>query len=221
MKTAKILALVLAAGLIVSTAYAGGDSKYYSEYALKHKLSDKWDVFFTPELRLKKDMSTLYYYQMRGGATLHAHKHLDASLAYRFIQTKDSKGEWDNSDMHYVECIVIPKTKLGGFNLSDANKIEYRMLENARDRWVYRNLASIAYPAKIGDFEFTPYVSNEVYYDFEIEKINLNWTTLGVTKKISPNLSLGLYGRAETTRVGVKDEWDTNFILGTNVGIEF
>lgn len=216
-----IALLVTVVFLIPNADVFAGDSKYYSGYALKHKLSGQWDIFFTPELRFKNDMGTFYYYYLRGGATLHADKHLDMSLAYRYLQTKDSKGEWDNSDGRYIELIVIPKTTLAGFNLSDANKVEYRMLENARDRWVYRNLATIAYPAKIGDFEFTPYVSNEVYYDFEIEKFNLNETTLGVTKKISPNLSLGMYGRAETTRVGTKSEWDTNFILGTNVGIDF
>lgn len=221
MKTIKICMLVLTACLIVSTVYAGGDSKYYSEYAFKHKFSDRWDIFFTPELRFKNDMKAFYYYQLRSGATLHADKHLDITLAYRYLQTKDSQGQWDNSDGRYIELIVIPKTTLAGFKLSDANKIELRSLENARDRWVYRNLATIAYPAKIGDFEFTPYLSNEVYYDFEIEKFNLNWTTLGITKKISQNLSLGMYGRAETTRVGTKSEWDTNFILGTNVGIDF
>lgn len=222
MKTLK-LTLVLTAFLSFLTlnVSANTDNKYYSEYAIKHKLNDKFDLFFTPELRYKNDMEDLYYYHIRAGLTYHADKNLDLSLASRFIQTKDSSGDWSNNDTEYIEMIVTPKIKARGFNLSDANKLEYRFIENARDRWVYRNLITVAYPAKIGNFEFTPYVSDEVYYDFEIERVNLNWVTIGASKKLTKNLSLGLYYRDETSRVGKTTKWVTNQILGSNVTIDF
>ncbi len=203
-----------------TSIFAAGDNKYYSEFAFKHKLNDKFDLFFTPEFRYNEDMGNLYYYQMRVGSTFHAHNNLDLALAYRFIQNK-VKGEWDNNDVQFIEMIAIPKIKLGGFNISDANKAEYRFYENAPNRWVYRNLLTFAYPTKIGGFEFTPYVSDEIYYDFEVGKVNLNWATLGANKKINKYLTLGLYYRAETSRVDSSSEWLTNQILGSNVTIDF
>lgn len=218
---AVVLAAVVATLLCAGRAPAATDNKYYSEYALKHKLNDKFDLFFTPEFRSSNDMGNLYYYHWRAGSTYHAHKNLDLALAYRYIQTQDSKGEWDNADTQYIEMMIIPKIKLKGFNLSDANRFERRFHKNARDRWVYRNYSTLAYPAKIGGFEFTPYISDEVYYDFEIDKVNLNWAIIGVNKKVAKNLTVGIYYKDETSRVGVSNKWITAHVLGTNVTIDF
>lgn len=215
-----LLALIIAVSFFASEAFAGGDNKYYSEFAFKHKLNDKFDLFFTPEFRYNDDMGNLYYYQMRVGSTFHAHKNLDLALAYRFLQNKVA-GDWDNNDVQYIEMITIPKVSLGGFDISDANKFERRFYENAANRWVYRNLLMFAYPTKIGNFELTPYVSDEIYYDFELSKANLNWATLGANKKINKYLTVGLYYRAETSRVGSSSEWLTNHILGSNVTVSF
>ncbi len=220
----KLAALVLVLALAVSffAPYAfAGDNKYYSEFVLKHKINDKFDAFFNPELRLNDDMGNLYYYSLRGGATYHAHKNLDLALATRFLQTKDSNDKWGTDTWYIPEMIIIPKVTLKGFNLSDANKFEYRAIENSTDRWVYRNLATAAYPAKIGNFEFTPYVSEEIYYDCLIEKMNLNWATIGANKKINKNLTVGLYYRNEASRRGVTTKWVTNNILGSNITVEF
>lgn len=215
-----ILVLILALFYFASGVFAAGDNKYYSEFVFKHKLNDKFDLFFTPELRYNNDMGNLYYYHLRLGSTFHAHKNLDLALAYRFIQNK-VLGSWNQNDVQYIEMIATPKIKLGAFNISDANKAEYRFYENAPDRWVYRNLLTIAHPAKIGGFEFTPYVSDEIYYDFEVGKANLNWATLGANKKINKYLTLGIYYRAETSRVGSSSKWLTNQILGSNVTVDF
>lgn len=77
---------------------------------------------------------------------------------------------------------------------------------------MYRNIATIAYPAKIGNFEFTTYISDEIYYDFLIKKMPLNWATIGADKKINKNLTVGLYYRNEASRNGVTTKWVTNNI---------
>lgn len=220
MKSVALLLAVLAAISFSANVFAG-DGKYYSEFVLKHKVNDKFDTFFNPELRLNDDMGNLYYYSLRGGVTYHAYKNLDLSLASRFLQTKNSKDKWGGDTYYIPEMIIIPKVTVRGFNLSDANKFEYRVIENATDRWVYRNLATVAYPTKIGSFEFTPYISEEVYYDFEINKMNLNWATIGANKKITKNLAVGLYYRNEVVRTGTTSSWVTNNILGSNITIDF
>lgn len=221
----KVIKLILIVSFIIPilaiNALASTDNKYYSEYALKHKINDKFDLFFTPEFRANNDMSNIYYYQWRLGSTYRAHKNLDFALAYRYIQTQNNNQEWDKNDTQYLEMIATPKTKLAGFILSDANKFETRFIEDSRDRWVYRNLSTAAYPVKIGNFEFAPYVSEEFYYDFEIDKIYLNWVTIGANKKINKYITVGLYGRNEAARTGTSSKWVTAFILGSNITIDF
>lgn len=220
----KYAALVLASVMVVSffaSDVFAADGKYYSEFVLKHKINDKFDVFFNPEMRLNDDMGNLYYYHLRGGTTYHAHKNLDLSLATRFIQTKDSNDKWGTDTWYIPEMIIIPKVTVKGFNLSNASKFEYRVIENSTDRWVYRNLATVAYPTKIGTFDFTPYISDEIYYDFEISKMNQNWATIGANKKITKNLSVGLYYRNELSRRGATSKWLTSHILGSNITVDF
>ncbi len=216
-----ILVSLMVIAFFTETALAVGDSKYYSEFVLKHKLSDKFDLFFTPEFRFKNDMGHMYYQSYRVGSTYHAYKYLDLAAAYRYVQTQDSAGDWSNNDTQYLEMIMTPKIKLAGLDLSDANKFEYRFIENARDRWFYRNLLTAAYPLKVFNFEFTPYISDEIYYDYEIEKINLNWLTLGVTKKLNKILTVGIYYRKEESRLGATSKWIANNILGTNIAVNF
>ncbi len=219
------LILVLMLGIVSFSAQsafaATTDTKYHSEYGVKYGINDKFDLFYTPEIRFRDDMSDLYYHQERIGTTFHAHNNLDLSLAGRYIQAKDAKKEWDNCDAYYIEMIAIPKVEFQGFSLSDANKVERRFIENARDRWVYRNLATIGYPIKAGSYVFTPYISDEIYYDFEIDEFNLNWATLGVDAKVTKNFKVGLYYREESSRVGSSDKWTIGHILGTNVTVSF
>ena len=214
------LALVSVSFCFTTWAFASGDNKYYSEFTFKHKLNDKFDLFFTPEIRLNEDMGSFYYYQLRLGSAFHTHRNLDLALAYRFIQNKVND-EWDGNDIQYIEMLFIPKIKLDRFDVSDANKIERRFYESVPDRWMYRNLLLVAYPTKIGNFEFAPYISDEIYYDFEIDKMNLNWVTVGANKKINKYFTVGFYYRDETSRVGISSKWVTNHILGTNVTVVF
>lgn len=220
-----LISIFIAVAIVIgslASGFANSDAKYYSEFVFKYKLNDKFDLFYNSELRFKNDMGSLYYKQfLRIGSVYHAYKNLDLALAYRYFHTKNIKGEWDENDTQYIEILFIPKIKLGNFDLSDANKIEYRFIEGAKDRWVYRNLITLAYPTKIGKFDFTPYISNELYYDTYIQEINLNWLTLGATKKISKYLTVGLYYRDETARVSTSSSWITAHILGTNITISF
>ena len=51
--------------------------------------------------------------------------------------------------------------------------------------------------------------------------MHLNWLTLGGDKKVTENLTLGLFYKAEAVRVGTTSEWDTNHYLGTKVMLSY
>jgi hypothetical protein len=135
------------------------------------------------------------------------------------VQNKNSANRW--LDEHRLELDFTPKVEIGGFKLSNRGRFEHRWLEASDDKWRYRNLSQIAYPTEIGNFGFIPYVSEEFFYDFDMEKVHLNWATIGVDKKITKNLLVGLFYRNEAIRVGTKSEWDTNHVLGTKVVLSY
>lgn len=202
-----------------NAVFAGDDLKMFNFYQLKHKINDKCDVFIQPDMRFNDNIGEFNYYHIRTGLAYHAFKNLDLGATHRFLQSKNAAGKW--LDENRIELEITPKTTLANFSLSDRSRFEYRSIEQSRDRWRYRNLIKAAYPAKIGKFEFTPYLSNEIFYDMEINKLNLNWATVGADRKISKNLLVGVFYLNELTRVGTKNEWDTNHVIGTKAAVSF
>jgi hypothetical protein len=196
-------------------SFAKDDVKMFNFYQIKYKANDRFDIFVQPDTRFRDDIGEIYYYHFRNGIVFHAFKNLDLGATYRFARNKNSSGNWLNE--HRLELDIAPKVKIADFSLLNRVRFEYRGLRKSRDRWRYRNLSKITGNAKIGDFEFIPYISEEIFYDFEIDKMHLNWATIGVDKKINKNLLVGIFYRNEASRVGTKDQWDTNHVIGTKV----
>lgn len=195
------------------------DVKMFNFYQIKYKVNDQFDIFVQPDMRFDDDIENYYYYHVRNGVVFHAHDNLDLGTTYRFARNKSSAGAWSNE--HRLELDITPKVEVHGFKLSNRGRFEHRWLESAKDRWRYRNLAKIAYPASIGDFDFTPYISEEAFYDFEVDKMILNWATVGADKKITENLTVGLFYRTETARSGSTSEWNTRHVIGTKAMVSF
>jgi hypothetical protein len=170
-------------------------------------------------MRFRDDIGDFFYYHFRNGVVFHANKNLDLGTTYRIARSENSAGDW--STEHRLELDITPKFKAGDFNISNRGRFEHRWLESAADRWRYRNEFKVAYPTAIGDFKLTPYISEELYYDFEVDKMNLNWAKLGADKKITEHLLLGIFYMHEASRVGTTSEWDTNHYLGTKAVLSF
>jgi hypothetical protein len=218
----RILFVLFATVLFLSPAgdsFAGDDSHLVNCYIFKYKINDNFDVFMNPTMRRRGDMSDLSNYYFREGIVFHALDNLDLGSTYRFSRAKSTAGRWSNE--HRLELDITPKIKLGDFSLCNRSRFEHRWLESSDNRWRYRNFTKIAYPGGITGFTLIPYASEEFYYDFEVEKIHLNWVTFGMDKKLRKNLLVGLFYRAETGRVGSTDEWDTTHVLGTKAALSF
>jgi len=209
-----VVVFVLFANLI----YAGGDDfMYFSAFEFKHKINDSLDVFIQPELRFNDDISELYYWHIRNGIIYHLDKNLDLVSTYRLKQTEDSTGSWIPENR--LELEINPKISLNGFKLSDRNRFEYRDLRGSKDRWRYRNMLKIS--RYLEQYKITPYISEEIFYDFEINKLETNWATLGVSKKLTKEITGSIFYRWESKRVGTTSHWDSNHILGTKIGYKF
>jgi len=213
------ITLISIALLAVTPSSWADDVKMFNHYTLKHKLNDTFDIFVQPDTRFNDNISRFNYYHVRTGVIMHVDKNLDLGTTYRFLEKKSSSGEWLYENRIELDC--TPKMKIEGFNLANRSRFEYRNLEKSKNKWRYRNKSKISHNAAIGNFTFTPYISEEIFYDFDTKQIHLNWAAIGADKKLSSGLSVGLYYLNETTRVGTTSEWDTNHIFGTKVTISF
>lgn len=200
-------------------AAGGDDLQYFSSYELKHKINDSFDIFIQPDLRFNDDIGNLYYWHVRSGIVYHLHKNLDLGATYRIKQTKTAKGSWIPE--HRLEMEINPKIAVGNFKIVNRNRFEYRKLHASEVRWRYRNMIKIAYPLEIKGKKIIPFISQEIFYDMEVEKYNVNWVTVGVSKKLTKNVSGTFFYRVESKRVKLSSHWDTNHILGTKLSYKF
>ena len=87
---------------------------------------------------------------------------------------------------------VVSKT-LKKIAFKDRNMYEHRFRNSRSDTNLYRNRLHISYPIKYGEKElFSPFISEEGYLDLKTKKWTQNEFFAGITRKITPKISLDL-----------------------------
>jgi hypothetical protein len=77
--------------------------------------------------------------------------------------------------------------------LSDRNRGDLRFIAGQNFSTRYRNKLQLERDFRIGQFVFTPYTSEEVFYDTRYDIWNRNRTSAGVEVPFSPNFVLDAY----------------------------
>lgn len=78
--------------------------------------------------------------------------------------------------------------------LRNRNRFEYRMRSGVRNSVRYRNRLQISVPVKKNGKEiFSPFVANEVFYDFREQRFTRNGATIGFGRRLSPKASVEIY----------------------------
>lgn len=86
------------------------------------------------------------------------------------------------------------ENKWKNFSLVDRNQIEYRLRNSRRDAVRYKNRLRLNVPILKDKKElFTPFVSDEPYYDFQADAWNRNELFVGIGKKINNNFSTDIF----------------------------
>jgi len=77
----------------------------------------------------------------------------------------------------------------------------------------------ITRPVIMDGFAFTPYVSEEIFYDFRVGDFNQNRIAVGLSKEIGRNLGIGLYYMYKSNKK--ENSWSGANVLGTKFEIAF
>jgi len=88
---------------------------------------------------------------------------------------------------------VILLTTWHGFGIKDRNMMEHRFRIGRVDTDLYRNRIVISHPVKHGDkVLFTPFVSEEVYYEISSRNWTQNEFYAGISRQLSKSTSLDI-----------------------------
>ena len=113
----------------------------------------------------------------------------------------------DNARHVEARLAVGPTFSATWKNISfrDRNLYEYRVRRGRNDISVYRQRLQVSFPLKHnGKILFSPFLSEEAFYDFSAGRFNNNELFLGVTRRLNPRTELDIaYIRNDTNPANV------------------
>ncbi len=106
--------------------------------------------------------------------------------------------------------------KLGSGNFSNRNRVELRYFEgDAKDRARYRNESVWTSLHKITEYELTPFIEEEFFYDITDSELNINWLTVGISKLWKERVKWKLGYRLQSQKFN--GDWENRHVFVTGL----
>jgi hypothetical protein len=157
----------------------------------KGKSFDKITATFNGVLRIGR--RNLDFLDNRAGTTVDFRVNRHLSLLTGILYRKD---ELVKNRRRYETRLNVGATFFGawrGFAFRDRNMFEHRFRNSRNDLDLYRQRVQVSYPLKFKRKEpFSPFISEEGYYDLRLRKWIQNEFFAGVTRKLTHKTSIDL-----------------------------
>lgn len=221
-----ILGMILCLSL-GSPVYGEDDFQYWSRYSLKLLDTRYVDFINYWETQFTNDASDLGTWFTSQKISFDPHRFLNLGINYTYLEsdtllTKPTRTEYRSQ--HRLELEITPKWQWKEWvRLMNRNRVEFRWIEGrGSDNGRYRQQWEAAFPLpkiKIPAVKDI-FISNEMFLDMNIEKINENRATpIGVTFKLFGKNTLKLFYLIQSKR-GSRD-WSSNQVLGSQVALAY
>jgi hypothetical protein len=197
-------------------AVARDDWQYWNEFQFKYSVREDLTLRLKTEQRLRDDFSALFLTNFEVGLLFKPNEHLEFGPLYKFEHEKSSSGK--RTDENRVSFEGTIKWKLVDFGFANRHRISFRNI-SGKESWRYRTRLKISRPINILNTSITPFVSNELFYDFVPERFNQNRFDIGFSKKLYKHLEPKIYYRLRSKYSG--NEWLEVNIIGTELSISF
>lgn len=172
MKTNEKL-VICSAGLLLfslsNITYADADWEYKSKYSISFPIIDRWEGSVISESRYRGDMSDHYYSHLEVTLSYQYLDWLELGTNFRYISRSTSDG-WKRENRPSINAEI--QLCWADFELSDNNKLEYRIREDNEDIFRYKNKLKIEYPLNWTELKISPYASEEIFLDFDVGQLN-------------------------------------------------
>lgn len=133
-----------------------------------------------------------------------------------WLERKEADGSWTSENRLLLPLIIGWTAKPWLFQLR--NQLEYRDLEDDQDRWRFRERITVKWPVQVGQLSVVPFASEEVFYDFTVERMNQNRAAVGLSVPWGKHMTWTMYYANKADRDG---DWSTVNVLGTEVALKF
>ncbi|UCG34762.1 MAG: DUF2490 domain-containing protein [Candidatus Omnitrophota bacterium] len=198
-------------------AFDDGDFQYWNNESIAFKITEDWKASFEEEFRLGDNGGNLYYQHSDWGVTYSGiAEWLDLGVFYRNISEKKNS-KWRREDRPHLDAAV--KWELFDCAMSNRGRFEYRDREDAEDLWQYRNKFTVKLPFKLTKVQIQPYIADEIFIDFDQERLNRNRLYTGFSMKFTKSLKGEIFYLWQSSKKSGK--WSDLNVLGTKLKLSF
>jgi hypothetical protein len=138
------------------------DQQFWNETLLIKPLTESRDLIIIGVLRLGREFRRPVDERIGAAVAFKLNKHLTLTPAYVFTDQQPFAGRRINE--HRLLLTLTGKVNWRKFAFTDRNQYERRVRHASQDFTMYRNRLQIDHPARLGSFEFKPFVADEVFY---------------------------------------------------------
>lgn len=174
--------------LAAAPACATEDSGAWLMWSAGKPIGAKVDTALRAEVWLDEDMSRFHFFLLQPSIAWHAHRHLDLGGMFAFARSKNARDEFLTEYRAGPE--VNPRAIWGPVLLYCRNRFEFRSPDPATDR--YRGRFIVKSQRKLTSLQLQPYVWDEWFYDFRLDRYNGNWLSGGVAFPIDTRTTVAL-----------------------------
>jgi hypothetical protein len=201
---------------ITKPAFAERDWEYWSRYSFEAPLTKEISYLIKPEWRIKDDMTDKYLFKLEQAIAFKLNKYLEL-VPYYVWQESKSGGKVDRADLAYFDTTAkIPLKELFDLKIIDRFRYQYNF---DKELTVFRNSARLTRAFKIGKYELSPFIEDEIFYDTKLDKLNENWASIGVLLNLNKYANIGVSYLLDTKKKG--NDWTYANVLVTSVSIKF
>lgn len=193
----KLILIALLLLLIQVSGFAqtdDDDTQFWNETTVEFSLykdqnqKEKVNGVVIGNLRVTDNITDLSDKRIGFGLKIKATNNITITPSYLF-RTQTSSGS--NRYEHRLRLDIVPKKSWKNLSIENRSRFEHRIKTSGRtDDTFYRNRTKLKFPVKSGDKTiFSPYISNDTYFDLQNVNVYRNDTLGGIERKINKNLT--------------------------------
>ncbi len=171
------------------------DTQLWNETTLEFPLdADNKNIsgIIIGNLRVTDNISDLSDKRIGFAVKLKAGKNLTIQPSYVFrLQTSSGPNRYE----HRMRLDITPKKDFDKLSIENRSRFEHRIKTAGRDDdTFYRNRTKIKIPVKRKDQTlFTPFVSNDTYFDIQNPRVHRNDSVGGISRKFSDSFTADFF----------------------------
>ncbi len=201
---------------ITEYAFAERDWEYWSRYSFEAPITKKISYLIKPEWRMKNDMSYRYLFKLEQAINFKLGDYFEIAPYYVWQENKTAKGT-DSSNLSYLDLTgKIPLKEVFDVKIIDRLRWQYNY-DKGLTTW--RNSTRLTKAFRVGKFEFSPFIEDEIFYDTKLDKFNENWASAGVSLALNKHANIGISYLLDTKKKG--DDWSYANVLVTSFNLRF